>query len=73
MARAILMVSGIRRAVFSVLLGGEAATTGCRAYSGLGGRNHGSFSILDHMDGVRRNAPCVVFFAMLADLQEQTM
>lgn len=76
LAAAILLVSGIRAQVFSVLLGGrsgdylDAALTviwvvGITA----------SFSILDHMDGLCAGiaAMASVFFAMLAYLNGQTL
>jgi UDP-GlcNAc:undecaprenyl-phosphate GlcNAc-1-phosphate transferase len=76
LAAAILLVSGIRAQVFSVLLGGrsgdwlDAALTvvwvvGITA----------SFSILDHMDGLCAGiaATASVFFALLAYLNGQTL
>jgi UDP-GlcNAc:undecaprenyl-phosphate/decaprenyl-phosphate GlcNAc-1-phosphate transferase len=75
-AAAILLVSGIRAQVFSVLLGGrtgdwlDAALTvvwvvGITA----------SFSILDHMDGLCAGvaATASIFFALLAYLNGQTL
>ena len=76
LAAAILMVSGIRAQVFSVLLGGRGGdyldvaltvvwVVGITA----------SFSILDHMDGLCAGiaAMASVFFAMLAYLHGQTL
>jgi UDP-GlcNAc:undecaprenyl-phosphate/decaprenyl-phosphate GlcNAc-1-phosphate transferase len=76
LAAAILLVSGIRAQVFSVLLGGrsgdylDAALTviwvvGITA----------SFSILDHMDGLCAGVAAMasVFFALLALLNGQTL
>jgi len=76
LAAAILLVSGIRAQVFSVLVGGrsgdflDAALTvvwvvGITA----------SFSILDHMDGLCAGVAAMasVFFAMLAYLNGQTL
>lgn len=76
LAAAILLLSGIRAQIFSVLLGGrsgdylDAALTvvwvvGITA----------SFSILDHMDGLCAGiaAMASVFFAMLAYLNGQTL
>ena len=76
LAAAILLVSGIRAQVFSVLLGGrtgdllDAALTiiwvvGITA----------SFSILDHMDGLCAGVAAMasVFFALLAYLHGQTL
>ena len=76
LAAAILLASGIRAQVFSVLLGGrsgdflDAALTvvwvvGITA----------SFSILDHMDGLCAGVAAMasVFFAMLAYLNGQTL
>ncbi len=76
LAAAILLVSGIRAQVFSVLLGGrggdflDAALTlvwvvGITA----------SFSILDHMDGLCAGVAAMasVFFAVLAYLNGQTL
>src|SRR6267142_3116069 len=76
LAAAILMVSGIRAQVFSVLLGGRGGdyldvvltvvwVVGITA----------SFSILDHMDGLCAGiaAMASVFFAMLAYLNGQTL
>jgi UDP-GlcNAc:undecaprenyl-phosphate GlcNAc-1-phosphate transferase len=76
MAAAILLVSGIRAQVFSVLFGGrtgdllDAALTviwvvGITA----------SFSILDHMDGLCAGVAAMasVFFALLAYLHGQTL
>src|SRR6266700_8363086 len=76
LAAAILLISGIRAQVFSVLLGGrggdllDAALTvvwvvGITA----------SFSILDHMDGLCAGVAAMasVFFALLAYLNGQTL
>src|SRR5260370_1130608 len=76
LAAAILLISGIRAQVFSVLVGGrsgdflDAALTvvwvvGITA----------SFSILDHMDGLCAGVAAMasVFFAMLAYLHGQTL
>jgi UDP-GlcNAc:undecaprenyl-phosphate GlcNAc-1-phosphate transferase len=76
LAAVILMVSGIRAQVFSVLLGGRGGeyldviltvvwVVGITA----------SFSILDHMDGLCAGiaAMASVFFAMLAYLHGQTL
>jgi UDP-GlcNAc:undecaprenyl-phosphate GlcNAc-1-phosphate transferase len=76
LAAAILMVSGIRAQVFSVLLGGRSGdyldvaltvvwVVGITA----------SFSILDHMDGLCAGiaAMASVFFALLAYLHGQTL
>jgi UDP-GlcNAc:undecaprenyl-phosphate GlcNAc-1-phosphate transferase len=76
LAAAILLISGIRAQVFSVLVGGrsgdflDAALTvvwvvGITA----------SFSILDHMDGLCAGVAAMasVFFAMLAYLNGQTL
>jgi len=76
LAAVILMVSGIRAQVFSVLLGGRSGdyldvaltvvwVVGITA----------SFSILDHMDGLCAGiaAMASVFFAMLAYLNGQTL
>src|ERR1700693_958511 len=76
LAAAILMVSGIRAQVFSVLLGGRGGdyldvaltvvwVVGITA----------SFSILDHMDGLCAGVAAMasVFFAMLAYLHGQTL
>ena len=76
LAAVILMVSGIRAQVFSVLLGGRSGdyldvaltvvwVVGITA----------SFSILDHMDGLCAGVAAMasVFFAMLAYLQGQTL
>src|SRR3977135_1290561 len=76
LAAAILMMSGIRAQVFSVLLGGRGGdyldvaltvvwVVGITA----------SFSILDHMDGLCAGiaAMASVFFAMLAYLHGQTL
>jgi UDP-GlcNAc:undecaprenyl-phosphate GlcNAc-1-phosphate transferase len=76
LAAAILLVSGIRAQVFSVLLGGRSAdyldvaltviwVVGVTA----------SFSILDHMDGLCAGTAAMasVFFAMLAYVNGQTL
>src|SRR2546430_9922377 len=76
LAAAILLVSGIRAQVFSVLVGGRSGdfldavltlvwVVGITA----------SFSILDHMDGLCAGVAAVasVFFAMLAYLNGQTL
>src|SRR3977135_692306 len=76
LAAAILMMSGIRAQVFSVLLGGRGGdyldvaltvvwVVGITA----------SFSILDHMDGLCAGVAAMasVFFAMLAYLNGQTL
>jgi UDP-GlcNAc:undecaprenyl-phosphate GlcNAc-1-phosphate transferase len=76
LAAAILLVSGIRAQVFSVLLGGRSGdfldvaltvvwVVGITA----------SFSILDHMDGLCAGVAAMasVFFAMLAYLNGQTL
>src|SRR5205809_185983 len=76
LAAAILLVSGIRAQVFSVLLGGRGGdfldtmltvvwVVGITA----------SFSILDHMDGLCAGVAAMasVFFAMLAYLNGQTL
>jgi UDP-GlcNAc:undecaprenyl-phosphate GlcNAc-1-phosphate transferase len=76
LAAAILLVSGIRAQVFSVLLGGrtgdwlDAALTVVWVVSITA-----SFSILDHMDGLCAGvaATASVFFALLAYLNGQTL
>jgi UDP-GlcNAc:undecaprenyl-phosphate GlcNAc-1-phosphate transferase len=76
LAAAILMMSGIRAQVFSVLLGGrsgdylDAAITVAWVVGITA-----SFSILDHMDGLCAGiaAMASVFFALLAYLHGQTL
>jgi UDP-GlcNAc:undecaprenyl-phosphate GlcNAc-1-phosphate transferase len=76
MAAVILLVSGIRAQVFSVLLGGRTGDVLDAALTivwvvGI----TASFSILDHMDGLCAGvaAMAAVFFAMIAYLNGQTL
>src|SRR6267142_3318311 len=76
LAAAILMVSGIRAQVFSVLLGGRGGDyldVALTVFWVVG--ITASFSILDHMDGLCAGiaAMASVFFAMLAYLHGQTL
>lgn len=76
LAAAILLVSGIRAQVFSVLLGGSSGQILDAAITviwvvGI----TASFSILDHMDGLCAGVAAMssVFFALLAYLNGQTL
>ena len=76
LAAAILLISGIRAQVFSVLLGGRGgdlldATLTVVWVIGI----TASFSILDHMDGLCAGVAAMasVFFALLAYLNGQTL
>ncbi len=76
LAAAILLISGIRAQVFSVLLGGRAGDfldAGLTVVWVVG--ITASFSILDHMDGLCAGVAAMasVFFAMLAYLNGQTL
>src|SRR6266705_6496276 len=76
LAAAILLISGIRAQVFSVLLGGRGADfldAGLTVVWVVG--ITASFSILDHMDGLCAGVAAMasVFFAMLAYLNGQTL
>ena len=76
MAAVILLVSGIRAQVFSVLLGGRAGDWLDAALTILWVVGiTASFSILDHMDGLCAGvaATASVFFALLAYLNGQTL
>jgi UDP-GlcNAc:undecaprenyl-phosphate/decaprenyl-phosphate GlcNAc-1-phosphate transferase len=75
-AAAILLVSGIRAQVFSVLLGGrggDALDAGLTVVWVVGVT--ASFSILDHLDGLCAGVAAMasVFFAMVAYLNGQTL
>ena len=76
LAAAILLVSGIRAQIFSVLLGGQSGDFLDAALTvvwvvGI----TASFSILDHMDGLCAGVAAMasVFFAMLAYINGQTL
>src|SRR5438034_2815743 len=76
LAAAILLVSGIRAQIFSVLLGGQSGDFLDAALTvvwvvGI----TASFSILDHMDGLCAGVAAMasVFFALLAYLNGQTL
>ena len=76
LAAAILLVSGLRAQVFSVLIGGRAGDwldAGITFVWVVG--ITASFSILDHMDGLCAGvaATASVFFALLAYLNGQTL
>ena len=75
-AAGILLLSGIRAQVFSVLLGsrsGEVLDSALTVLWVVG--ITASFSILDHMDGLCAGVAAMasVFFALLAYLNEQTL
>src|SRR5436190_8964706 len=76
LAAAILLVSGIRAQIFSVLLGGQSGDFLDAALTvvwvvGI----TASFSILDHMDGLCAGVAAMasIFFAMLAYINGQTL
>jgi UDP-GlcNAc:undecaprenyl-phosphate/decaprenyl-phosphate GlcNAc-1-phosphate transferase len=75
-AAGILLLSGIRAQVFSILLGGHRGNVLDAALTILWVVGiTASFSILDHMDGLCAGAAAMssVFFAMLAYLNGQTL
>jgi UDP-GlcNAc:undecaprenyl-phosphate GlcNAc-1-phosphate transferase len=75
-AAGILLLSGIRAQVFSVLLGGRGGEVLDAALTVLWVVGiTASFSILDHMDGLCAGVAAMasVFFALLAYLNEQTL
>src|SRR5260370_12443193 len=76
LAATILLVSGIRAPVFSVLVGGRGGDLLDAALTVLWVVGiTASFSILDHMDGLCAGVAAMasVFFAMLAYLNGQTL
>src|SRR5258705_6073853 len=76
LAAAILLVSGIRAQVFSVLVGGRGGDfLDALLTVGWVVGITASFSILDHMDGVCAGVAAMgsVFFAMLAYLSGQNL
>jgi len=76
LAAGILLLSGIRTQVFSILLGGRKGDVLDVALTALWVVGiTASFSILDHMDGLCAGvaAMCSVFFALLAYMNGQTL
>jgi UDP-GlcNAc:undecaprenyl-phosphate GlcNAc-1-phosphate transferase len=76
LAAGILLLSGIRASVFSVLLGGGAGTVLDAMLTVLWVVGiTASFSILDHMDGLCAGVAAMasVFFALLAYMNGQTL
>jgi len=75
LAAAILLASGIRAQVFSVLVAGAAGFSGRRSHGGLGGGGlrPRSASSITWTAVRRRRAMASVFFAMLAYLNGQTL
>src|SRR5438445_7135255 len=76
LAAGILLLSGIRAQVFSILLGGRQGDVLDAALTALWVVGiTASFSILDHMDGLCAGvaAMCSLFFALLAYINGQTL